>query len=84
LKKKDQRINGVLRKRCLPRFRAGFQPAVGPPALQYKCNQNNELGQVQAAVRDLVLQSGGELIDVTGGDVHGHAILQKWRAVAAD
>lgn len=33
---------------------------------------------------DFVLQGGGKLIYVPGGDIDGHAILKKWRAVAAD
>jgi hypothetical protein len=36
-----------------------------------------ELSQVQAAVTDLVLQGGGKLIDVSGGNVYSRAILEK-------
>jgi hypothetical protein len=36
-----------------------------------------ELGQVQAAVTDLVLQGGGKLIDVSGGNVYRRAIFEK-------
>jgi hypothetical protein len=36
-----------------------------------------ELGQVQAAVTDLVLQGGGKLIDVSGCNVYSRAILEK-------
>jgi hypothetical protein len=35
-------------------------------------------------VRNFVLQGGGKLIDISGRDVHGHAVLEKWGAVAAD
>jgi hypothetical protein len=36
-----------------------------------------ELGQVQAAVTDLVLQGGSKLIDVSGCNVYSRAILEK-------
>src|ERR1022692_713643 len=42
------------------------------------------LGQVQPAVTDLVLQTGGELVDVGGRDVATHAVLKERCAVTAD
>src|SRR6476469_3066592 len=56
------------------RHRAG-----GTPALQTK-----ELGEIQAAVCDFVLQCGSKLINVPGGYIYGHAVLQKRCAVTAD
>jgi hypothetical protein len=34
--------------------------------------------QIDSAARDFVLQSGGQVIDVSGRNVHGHGI-EKWR-----
>jgi hypothetical protein len=44
----------------------------------------SRLGQVQTTVGDFVLQRGGQVIDISGGDVDRHAVLKKGCAVAAD
>ena len=41
------------------------------------------LGQIEAAMRDFVVQGSGKLIDVPGSDVHRHAVLEKWSAVTS-
>src|SRR5437763_2589438 len=53
-------------------------------ALRILCKRPKGLSQVVSAVAHFVLQTGGEVIDISGSDVEGHAVFQERGAVASD